>query len=162
MGAIWGGIALGNTLGNTLGKKVRKNRPWDSPLLLLLAVISFCLNLDNSTLVPPTGFLSSEDLDATPDFILTEYGLNLRVLSSRSSLHCLIHQIRSRGGSVGPPMAPPGVRFWLVLLVDLLIFWNTIACNLITLVLIILHGDVSYDTCFFSGGSSNRGITRFR
>ena len=44
-----------------------------------------------------------------------------------------------------PPHGPPRVRFWLVLLVNLLIFWNMIACNLITLVLIILHVDVSYD-----------------
>ena len=49
-----------------------------------------------------------------------------------------------------PPHGPPRVRFWLVLLVNLLIFWNMIACNLITLVLIILHVDVSYDWCFFS------------
>ena len=59
-------------------------------------------------------------------------------------------EIRSRGGSVGPPHGPPRVRFWSVLLVNLLVFWNMIACNLITLVLIILHVDVSYDWCFFS------------
>ena len=43
----------------------------------------FYLNLDNSTLVPPTGFLLSEDLGATPSFILTEYDQSLRVLRGR-------------------------------------------------------------------------------
>ncbi len=35
---------------------------------------------ENSTLVPPTGFSLSEDVDATPSFILTEYDLDPRVL----------------------------------------------------------------------------------
>ena len=36
--------------------------------------------LENSTLIPPTGFSLSEDVDSTASFILTEYGLDLRVL----------------------------------------------------------------------------------
>ena len=36
--------------------------------------------LENSTLIPPTGFSLSEDVDTTPSFILTEYDLDLRVL----------------------------------------------------------------------------------
>ncbi len=35
---------------------------------------------ENSTLVPPTGFSLSEDVDTTPSFILTEYDLDPRVL----------------------------------------------------------------------------------
>jgi len=39
--------------------------------------------LENSTLIPPTGFSLSENVDATPSFILTEYDLDLRVLHGR-------------------------------------------------------------------------------
>ncbi len=39
------------------------------------------LNLHNSALIPPTGFLLSEDLDTTYSFILTEYDLDLTALS---------------------------------------------------------------------------------
>ncbi len=35
----------------------------------------------DTTLIPPTGFSLSEDIDTTPGFILTEYDQNLRVLS---------------------------------------------------------------------------------
>ena len=38
------------------------------------------LNLHNSALIPPTGFSLSEDVDATPGFIFTEYDQKLRVL----------------------------------------------------------------------------------
>ena len=38
------------------------------------------LHLHNSTLIPPTGFSSSEDRDTTPGFVSTEYDLDLRVL----------------------------------------------------------------------------------
>ena len=40
------------------------------------------MNLDNSTLVPPTGFSLSEDLDTTPSFVFTEYDQDPKVLSS--------------------------------------------------------------------------------
>ena len=36
--------------------------------------------LENSTPIPPTGFSLSEDVDATPSLILTEYDLDLWVL----------------------------------------------------------------------------------
>ncbi len=36
--------------------------------------------LENSTLIPPTGFSLSEDVDATPVVTLTEYDLDPRVL----------------------------------------------------------------------------------
>ena len=41
--------------------------------------IKYC-TLRNSTLIPPTEFLLSEDLDTTPSFILSECDQDLRVL----------------------------------------------------------------------------------
>ena len=42
--------------------------------------ICFVPPLENSTLIPPTGFSLSEDIDTAPSFILTEYDLDLRIL----------------------------------------------------------------------------------
>ena len=41
--------------------------------------MKYC-TLRNSTLVPPTEFLLSEDVDTTYSFIFTEHDQNLRVL----------------------------------------------------------------------------------
>ncbi len=62
---------------------------------------------------------------------------------------------KARQGGFSPPMPPPIYTyrgsFWLVLLVDLLIIWNRVACKLITLFLIFLHCAIRTCTCFFFG-----------
>ena len=60
-------------------ERVVLQRPGD---LLTRIQKCFVFNFHNSTLIPPAGFLLSEDLDTTLGLILTEYGLNLRVPSS--------------------------------------------------------------------------------
>ena len=61
---------------------------------------------------------------------------------------------RERARRGRPPHAPPpitlGGSFWLVLLVNLLIFWDRIACNLLTLFLIFFHVIILHDHRFFS------------
>ena len=44
--------------------------------------ITVIVTVHSSSLIPPTGFSLSEDLGTTYSFILTEYDLDLRVLSS--------------------------------------------------------------------------------
>ncbi len=46
----------------------------------------------------------------------------------------------ARRGPHAPPPNPRG-SFWLVLLVDLLIFWNRFACNLITVFVMFFHAN---------------------
>ncbi len=44
--------------------------------------ITVTVAVHSSSLIPPTGFSRSEDLGTTPSFILTEYDLDLKALSS--------------------------------------------------------------------------------
>ena len=62
-----------------------------------------------------------------------------------------------------PPWPPPNPRasFWLVLLANLLILWNRlhVSCSLCFYILPCCYSNMHV---FFFGGSSFRGITRFK
>ncbi len=61
--------------------------------------------LESSTLIPPTGFSLSEDVDTTPSLILTEYGLNLRVLSISTLAGRFSHVLSTFYHAVGDAFA---------------------------------------------------------